>query len=130
MKTFEELVVWQKAHTFVLEIYRVTKHFPVEERYGLIAQLRRAAVSIPANIVEGHKRASKREFVNFLSIADASLEECKYYLVLARHLGWIEPHHFAHLFANAEEIGRLLCGLRGYVKQELTNADTVPSLTA
>src|SRR3989338_1345756 len=89
MKRFEALIVWQKAHQLVLDIYQATARYPREERYGLVAQMRRAAVSIPANIVEGHKRASKREFANFMSIAVGSLEELKYYVHLSADLHYL-----------------------------------------
>ncbi len=72
IKTFRDLRVWQSAHSLVLEIYKITKHFPDEERYGLISQLRRSASSIPTNIVEGFKRKSKKDYAHFINIADAS----------------------------------------------------------
>jgi four helix bundle protein len=85
-KTFEDLIVWQKAHQFVLSVYRLTDGFPKSELYGLTSQLRRAAVSIPANIAEGFKKKGKADKARFMNIAQGSLEECRYYLILARDL--------------------------------------------
>lgn len=77
IKKFKDLVVWQKAHNLTLEIYKITQKFPPDEKYGIVSQMRRAAYSIPANIVEGHSRKSKKEFLQFLNIAKGSLEELK-----------------------------------------------------
>jgi len=75
-KSFKDLIVWQKAHRFVLEVYEATKNFPKNEIYGLTSQFRRAAVSIAANIAEGFKKRGKRDKINYLNIAQGSLEEC------------------------------------------------------
>jgi four helix bundle protein len=87
-KTFEELIAWQKAHQFVLGVYSLTESFPKEERYGLTLQFRRAAVSIAANIAEGFRKRSPADKHRYLNIAQSSLEECRYYLVLIRDLGF------------------------------------------
>ena len=87
-KTFEDLVVWQKAHQFVLAVYRLSRTFPRAERYGLSAQFCRAAVSIAANIAEGFKKRGKADKLRFLNIAQGSLEESRYYLILARDLDY------------------------------------------
>ena len=104
-KSFTELIVWQKAHAFVLQVYAVTRAFPKEEMYGLTSQLRRAAVSIPANIAEGFRKQSKLDKARFLNIAESSLEECRYYLILAHDLGHIKKETIWEL---SEEVGRLL----------------------
>lgn len=104
-RSFKELVVWQKAHEFVLLVYRVTSKFPPEERYGLTSQLRRAAVSIPANIAEAYGRRSQKEKRRFLNIAQGSLQECKYYLLLARDLHFYEDNKLDELL---EEVSKLL----------------------
>lgn len=119
MRKFQDLIVWQKAHQLVLEMYRVTRRFPAEERYGLVSQMRRAAVSVPANVVEGHHRTSKREFLNFIAIAEGSLEELKYYLWLAKDLGYLVTQTVDALYLGAEEIGRMLHGLKSHIKEEL-----------
>ena len=85
-KTFEDLIVWQKAHQFVLAVYRLTRSFPKSELYGLSSQFRRAAVSIAANIAEGFRKRGKADKLRFLNIAQGSLEESRYYLILTRDL--------------------------------------------
>jgi four helix bundle protein len=85
-RTFEDLIVWQKAHQFILRAYQFSEGFPVSETYGLKSQFRRAAVSVPANIAEGFRRAGRADKVRMLNIAQGSLEECRYYLILARDL--------------------------------------------
>ena len=85
-KSYENLSVWQKAHSLVLEIYIITKNFPKEELYGLTSQLRRAAISVPANIAEGFGRFSVAEKIRFYNISQGSLNEVKYYLLLAKEL--------------------------------------------
>jgi four helix bundle protein len=87
-RTFEDLIVWQKAHQFVLEVYQLTADFPKSEIYGLTSQFRRASVSIPANIAEGFKKKGDLDKVRFMNIAQASLEECRYYLILTQDLGY------------------------------------------
>ena len=86
--SFEDLLVWQKGHLFVLLVYKLTKEFPKEEVYGLTSQFRRAAVSITANIAEGYKRLSNKEKLRFYNISQASLEECRYFLILSKDLGY------------------------------------------
>lgn len=90
LEKFEDLKVWQKAHQLVLEIYKITKTFPQEERFVLVSQVKRAAVSIPANIAEGFKKRGKKDKSNFYNIAQGSLEELRYYLILSKDLGYIE----------------------------------------
>jgi four helix bundle protein len=87
-ETFADLIVWQKSHALVLDVYRMTSQFPTHEIYGLSAQLRRAAISVPANIAEGFKKRGRADKLRYLNIAQGSLEETRYYLVLARDLGY------------------------------------------
>ncbi|HEY4611954.1 MAG TPA: four helix bundle protein [Bacteroidota bacterium] len=87
-KTFEDLIVWQKAHQFVLLGYRFTEQFPKQEMYGLTSQLRRAAVSIAANIAEGFKKKGKADKVRYMNVSQGSIEECRYYLILSKDLGY------------------------------------------
>jgi four helix bundle protein len=89
-KSFKDLIVWQKAHEFVIEIYTLTKIFPHEEKFGLVSQMRRAAVSIPANIAEGFVKRSIRDKSKFYNIAQGPLEELKYYLILSQDLGYAQ----------------------------------------
>jgi four helix bundle protein len=104
-KSFLQLIVWQKAHQFVLGVYRFTDVFPRAEIYGLTSQLRRAAVSIPANIAEGFKKRGRADKVRFLNIAQGSLEECRYYLILANDLNYGD---ISNLQPQLEETSKLL----------------------
>jgi four helix bundle protein len=104
-KTFKNLIVWKKAHQWVLEIYRFTDSFPKEEQFGLTSQLRRAATSIPANIAEGFKKRGKLDKARLYNIAQGSIEECRYYLILAKDLGY---GNTGMLEEKLEEISRLL----------------------
>lgn len=104
-KTFEDVEVWQKAHKFVLDIYRVTENFPKHELFGLTSQLRRAAVSVPANFAEGFKKKGLADKLRFYYIAQSSLEECRYYLILVKDLKYAE---IDNLKAELERISKML----------------------
>jgi four helix bundle protein len=104
-RTFQDLLVWRKAHEFVLAVYSFTAAFPKEETYGLVLQMRRAAVSIPANIAEGFRRRGKADKARYMNIAEASLEESHYYLILSKDLGYGDT---SNLMASLEEVSRLL----------------------
>lgn len=104
-RSFEDVEIWKKAHAFVLKIYRLTENFPKHELFGLTSQLRRAAVSIPANFAEGFKKIGKPDKLRFYNIAQGSLEECRYYLILVQDLNYGEVKE---LKINAEEIGKML----------------------
>ncbi len=103
--SFEELVVWQKAHQFVLAVYGLTRTFPKSETYGLISQFRRAAVSIAANIAEGFKKRGKADKLRFFNIAQGSIEESRYYLILTRDLGYGDAFQAKGLL---EEVSKLM----------------------
>ena len=107
---FHGIIAWQKAHDFVLMVYKETKSFPDFERYGLCSQFQRAAVSIPANIAEGYKKLSRADKLRFYNIAQGSLEECRYYVLLSRDLGYIEEERYNLLFDMVEETSKLLNG--------------------
>ncbi len=111
MKDFRDLQVWQKAHELALSIYRESVAFPAEERHGLTGQLRRAAVSIPANIAEGCGRTGDREFARFLQIALGSSSEVEYLLLLARELSLMPAATHQQLEQQTTEIKRMLTGL-------------------
>jgi four helix bundle protein len=113
-KGFRDLLVWQKGHQFVLDVYALTANFPKEEKYGLVSQMRRAAISIPANIAEGFRRRSRADKARFMNIAEGSLAECDYYLVLAEDLGYGDT---ARLSSALDETSRLL---RAYAAALLT----------
>ncbi|MCJ7458569.1 MAG: four helix bundle protein [candidate division Zixibacteria bacterium] len=106
---FEDLEVWKKAHKLVLGIYKLTRDFPKEEKFGLVSQMRRAAVSVPANLAEGFKKRSLRDKSNFYNIAQGSIEELRYYLILAKDLNYVPENQ--ELINATEEIGRMLHGL-------------------
>lgn len=108
-KSFRDLVVWQEAHAFVLGVYAVTKAFPKDELYGLTSQFRRAAVSVAANIAEGFRKQTAADKARILNISEGSLEECRYYVILAHDLGYSEE---AKLWPLSEEVGRLLNAYR------------------
>jgi len=114
-RSFRDLMVWRKAHEFVLAVYRFTESFPEREKFGLSHQMRRAAVSVPANIAEGFGKRSQADKARFLNIAEGSLEECRYYLILAQDLGYGETES---LTAALEETSRLL---NGYVRAVLAS---------
>ncbi|MEQ8578382.1 MAG: four helix bundle protein [Balneola sp.] len=104
-RTFKDLLVWQKAHKFVLESYAYSKGFPKEELYGLTSQYRRASVSIAANIAEGFKKRGQKDKARFMNIAQGSLEECRYYLILAQDLGYGSTQYLNNLL---EEVSKML----------------------
>ncbi len=117
MQRFADLKVWQEGHALTLEIYRVTSGFPPDERYGLVSQLRRAASSVPANIAEGSKRQTQTDYARFLNIAESSLAEAEYFLILARDLGYIEAGTVEPLFGRTDQLARMLHALRAKVEQ-------------
>jgi four helix bundle protein len=104
--SFKDLVVWQKAHEFVINIYKITTSFPSEERFGLTSQMRRAAVSVPANIAEGFIKRGIKDKSNFYNTSQGSLEELKYYLILSKDLGYLKENE--GLLSKADDIGKLL----------------------
>ena len=89
VSSFKEIKAWQYAHSFVLKVYNMTEKFPNHEKYGLSSQFQRAAVSVPANIAEGFRKLSKADKLRFMNIAQGSLEECRYYIILSKDLGYI-----------------------------------------
>ena len=114
MKTvtnYKDLLVWQRSMDLVERIYRITEKLPDRERWGLISQMCRAAVSVPANIAEGYGRQSTGEYRHFLSIARGSLSELETHLLLCQRLGYIEPKEVASVLNEVEEILKMLAGL-------------------
>src|ERR1700730_1352953 len=104
-QTFKDLVVWQKARQFVLATYSMTASFPRREIYCLTSQMRRAAISVPANIAEGFKKRGASDKIRFLNVAEGSLEECRYYLILVQDLGYSSTEEIE---AVREEVSKLL----------------------
>ena len=115
MQPHHKLEAWNKAVELVTDVYRGTERFPKEERYGLTSQIRRAAVSIPANIAEGAARYSSKEFAHFLSNAQGSASELETELIIARRLGYFDQPTFSELMTQLERIGRLITGLSKHV---------------
>ena len=109
-KTFKELIVWQKAHLLVLSIYKITRNFPKDETYALTNQMRRASVSIAANIAEGYKKKTLANKSHFLNISEGSLDEVKYYITLSKDLEYINENKEAELENLSNEVGRLING--------------------
>lgn len=117
MQRYTDLKVWQRGHELVLAIYRLTEGFPDRERYGVVSQLRRAAASVPTNIAEGSKRAGPAEYARFLNVAEGSLAESDYLLLLSRELGYARPEAVEPLRAEAEELSRMIHALRRKVEE-------------
>ena len=113
-KRFTDLIVWQKAHQFVLAVYRFTGGFPKDEIYGLTSQLRRAAVSIAANIAEGFKKVGTADTLRYMNISQGSLEECRYYLISAKDLSYGDT---IELQGQIDEVGKLLAAYSGAIKK-------------
>jgi four helix bundle protein len=114
-RSFRDVVVWRKAHQFVWAVYPFTTAFPKQETYGLALQLRRSAVSIPANIAEGFRRRGKADKARFMNLAEGSIEESRYYLILAKDLGYGDTDR---LMISLEEVSRLL---EAYARAILTS---------
>ena len=117
IKTYKDLKVWQKAHKLVLDVYKISRKLPSEEKFGIIQQLRRSASAIPTNIVEGHERSSTKEFLRFLNIAKSSLEEARYQILLCKDLRFISNTDFKKLDSDCDEIGKMLFGLQKSLKK-------------
>jgi four helix bundle protein len=112
MQRFTELKVWRRSHELTLEVYRVTAAFPSAERFGLVSQLRRAAASVPTNIAEGSKREGRQEYARFLNIAEGSLAETEYLVMLSRDLRFLAVDRAEALLNEMTEIARMLHALR------------------
>jgi four helix bundle protein len=111
VKSYEDLDVWQEAMALVEVVYGVSSSFPSDERFGLTSQLRRAAVSVPSNIAEGHARASTRDFLRFLSISMGSLAETRTQLLIAKRMRFVEPAACDRACEHTDRVGRMLRGL-------------------
>jgi len=107
-KSFKELIVWQKAHQLVLRTYRLTKKYPKEELFWLISQMRRSAVSVAANIVEGYRKRGKADKARFMNISEGSLDELTYYFILSNDLEYLTAQEYEQLNAQCEEVSKLL----------------------
>jgi len=112
IKSYRDLIVWQKAMDLVEEIYRCSQGFPNDERFGLTAQLRRAAVSVPSNIAEGNSRGTSRDYLRFLDMSYGSLAEVETQVMIANRLNYLDSPKLEDLLQRTGEIGRLINGLQ------------------
>ena len=119
IETFQDSDAWSSAHEFTLSVYRESSNFPKAELFGLTSQIRRAASSVAANLAEGFGRHSPRELLRFTRIANGSLQEAKYFLVLARDLSYLAKDQFAPLWKQATRTGQLLGGLERSLKNRV-----------
>ena len=111
MRGYRDLIVWQRSMNLAEGVYRLTQGFPIEERFGLTSQARRAAVSVPANIAEGYGRGTRPSYASFVRIAQGSLKELETHLILAHRIGFCSGDVTGDLLADADEIGRMLRAL-------------------
>lgn len=119
---YHQLIVWKEAHRFVLMVYKQTELFPKSELYTLVSQLRRAAVSIPANIVEGQMKQSKKDFLRYLNIAEGSSKECAYFLELARDLLYLTSENFLQLESQRAKTDLLLHRFKNGLRNQSQNS--------
>jgi four helix bundle protein len=117
----KDLEVWQRAMTFVTDIYASTKNFPKEELYGLTCQIRRAAVSIPSNIAEGRSKRSTKEYIYFVNIAYGSAAELETQLMISQNLGYISPLQLEELLTELGHISRMLNGMYAGLEKKLSD---------
>lgn len=117
IRSYKDLMVWQKARVLVKAVYDVSSAFPQEERFGLTSQIRRAAVSVPSNIAEGHSRSGTKDYIRFLSMAIGSLAEVETQLLLAMDLNFIDPSDTEKIILHIEEMQKMLHTLRNKLKQ-------------
>ena len=120
MRPHEKLEVWSRAVEFVATIYKATAEFPKEEKFGLTSQIRRAAVSVPANIAEGAARQSSKEFAHFLAIAQGSASELETELLIAERLGYFEMDVHKEMYNELNTIARMIVGLSQHLKRKET----------
>ena len=116
IKSFRDLFVWQKAHKCVLRIYQLTQSFPSDERFGLTSQIRRAAVSVAANIAEGFKKKGIRDKLNYYNISQGSLEEVRYFVILGHDLGYMKDDNIEK---ELEEVAKMLESFRSKLESKL-----------
>jgi four helix bundle protein len=119
VRNFRDLIAWQKGMDFTVDVYQASRAFPKEETYGLRAQVRESAVSIPANIAEGHGRDSSKEFARFLSISHGSLCETQTHILLAERLDYLSEETTEKLMAQSEEVARITNSLKNSIKRKI-----------
>jgi four helix bundle protein len=126
VKSFEDLTVWQEAHKLTLEVYKLTAGFPGTEKYGIVSQLRRCSSAVPANVAEGFGRATTRELLRCLQIARGELEETRYFVLLSRDLGYVNPRDCENIGQHCSSIGRLINALGSSLKRRLAGSRESP----
>ena len=125
MRPHEKLDVWKQSIEMVVAVYEITKSFPSDERFGLTSQIRRAAVSVPANISEGAARQHDREFLQFLSIAQGSASELETELLIAYRLSYVDGRNFERIHNEINTIARMIVGLSNHVKARLNQTEAI-----
>ena len=129
-RNWEDLLVWKKAHELVLDIYKLTTDFPNDEKFGLVNQMKRSALSVPANIVEGHSKNSKRYFLKFLYISRGSLEELKYFLLVSKDLKFIDEKIYNIFSEKLSEISLLNQLIKSLITSKTSTTSTNLKLTS
>jgi four helix bundle protein len=122
VRSYRDLLVWQRAMDLALAVYSLSRSFPECERFALVSQLRRAAVSVPSNIAEGHVRSSTRDFLRFLSIAAGSLAEIETQLLLSHRLDYVDAQRMNVTLKDADELGRMIRGLQASLSSRLADS--------
>ena|SRR3989344_8434060 len=117
IRSYKDLLIRQKAIVIISDVYRMTKKFPSEERFGLVSQMQRAAVSIAANIAEGHGRGTRADYAHFVDIAHGSLSELETLLTVARNLSYCEHSECSKIEAHLDEVGRMLGSLKNKLRE-------------
>ncbi len=120
MQHYSKLLVWQRSHRLVLALYSCTRTFPIDEKYGLTSQLRRAASAVPTNIAEGSKRVTPKDYARFINIAEGSLSETEYLLLLCHDLGYIPPATVRSHLVEVSELLKMLHSLRKTVQRDMS----------
>jgi len=126
LKSYQELEVWQKAHELTLLVFQMTERFPKADQYGIVAQVRRSASSVPANIAEGFGRGTTKEFLRSLQIARGELEETRYFMLLSRDLGRISKEAFEQVDSGCDSTGRLINALGKSLRGRLESRHQSP----
>ncbi len=126
LRSYRDLIAWQKAMDLVEQAHRVTRNWPSDERYELTSQVRRAVVSVPANIAEGQGRSGSKELLHHLSIANGSLHEAETHLLIAKRLDYLDGQTCDELLRQTAEVGRLLYGLRRSITSRASRHQDIP----
>ncbi len=125
IESYRDLDVWKAAHQMVLAVYGETSHFPDGEKYGVTSQIRRSAVSIPANLAEGFGKRSVKDFLRYCLIANGSLQETSYLLLLSKDLGYLNDEQYQPLDSLAGKVGSLLGGLERSLRKQLNSTESL-----